>query len=192
MDWCIQFYFFLLSLCYFIITTQFTRLSDLLPDNWFFFCFLIYRQILNKQIQQLEKHLQSSVVADNGPKSSFSAHNTTRDFQYETTPTFASRIDPTRLDDQFYMHNEATGPTRWNSPSVSHSSNGNISISSAPVEREPYVPKYVEVNYIDGSADKKWSKRDFPWTKKLEVCHMWHHTIINMPIVEFMVRWHFL
>ncbi|XP_071736867.1 ATP-dependent DNA helicase Q-like 4A [Rutidosis leptorrhynchoides] len=123
------------------------------------------RKQLNKQTQQLEKHLQTSVVSDNGP--TFADHATPRDFQYETPPTFASRIDPTRLD-QFYMHNEANGSATWNSPYVSYSSNDNFGTSSAPIEREPYVPKYIEVNYIEGSADKKWSKRDFAWTKELE------------------------
>nr|XP_043630024.1 ATP-dependent DNA helicase Q-like 4A [Erigeron canadensis] len=126
------------------------------------------RQMLNKQIQQLEKRLQFSSPADNVPRSSFAVHTTSTDFQYETH-SFASRVDPKRLDDQFYMHNEANGPSRWNSSSASYSSNGNISISSAPIERELYIRKYAEVNYIEGSDDKNWSKRDFPWTKKLEI-----------------------
>ncbi|KAI3755203.1 hypothetical protein L1987_54999 [Smallanthus sonchifolius] len=129
------------------------------------------RLMLNKQIQELEKHLQSCLVGEKGPKTRFSsAHTTTtRAFQYESPPTLVSRVDPMRLDDQFYMNNETDGPNRWNSPSVSYSSAGNdIYTSSAPVEREPYIPKYVEVNYIEGSDDKNWSKRDFPWTKELE------------------------
>ncbi|TXG64063.1 hypothetical protein EZV62_011057 [Acer yangbiense] len=40
-------------------------------------------------------------------------------------------------------------------------------VSSCPV-REPYIPKIIEVNYIEGSNDPKWSSGDFPWTKKLE------------------------
>ncbi|XP_024961474.1 ATP-dependent DNA helicase Q-like 4A [Cynara cardunculus var. scolymus] len=125
------------------------------------------RLMLNKQIQQLEKHLQSRPVDEKRSTSNFGAYTASRAFQYETPPTFASRVDPTRLD-QFYMHNETDGPNRWNSSSVSYSSVGNVSVSSAPMEREAYVPKYVEVNYIEGSDDKNWSKRDFPWTKKLE------------------------
>ncbi|KAJ0800851.1 putative DNA helicase [Helianthus annuus] len=132
------------------------------------------RLMLNKQIQQLEKYLQSRSVNDKGSKSNFASTQTTvtRAFQYESPPTLASRVDPIRLDNQFYTNNEIDGSNRWNSPSVSYSyssaGNNNISISSAPVEREPYIPKYVEVNYIEGSNDKKWSKRDFPWTKELE------------------------
>ncbi|KAF9602134.1 hypothetical protein IFM89_025179 [Coptis chinensis] len=36
------------------------------------------------------------------------------------------------------------------------------------VEREAYIPKFGEVNYIEGSQDKRWSSCDFPWTRKLE------------------------
>ncbi|KAL4580725.1 hypothetical protein LXL04_016927 [Taraxacum kok-saghyz] len=129
------------------------------------------RITLNKQIQQLEKHLQSRTVDHERPKSNFTPHTATR---YETTPTFASRVDATRLDDQFHMYNETDGSNnRWDSysSSVSYSSasNNNFSVSSSStMERESYIPKYVEVNYIEGSDDKNWSKRDFPWTKKLE------------------------
>ena len=42
-------------------------------------------------------------------------------------------------------------------------------LSSAPVEREQYVPRIIEVTYTEGSNDQKWSSRDFPWTRKLEV-----------------------
>ncbi|CAI0439398.1 unnamed protein product [Linum tenue] len=41
-------------------------------------------------------------------------------------------------------------------------------VSYTPVEREPYIPKFVEVNYSDGSNDPKWSSSNFPWEKKLE------------------------
>lgn len=135
--------------------------------------------MLNKQIQQLEKHLLSSSVDDKGLKSNVTSHTTTIPFQYETS-TFASRVDPMRLDDQFYMNNETNGPDRWSSPSVSYSSVGNNNISSAPMEREPFVPKYVDVTYIDGSNDKNWSKTDFPWTKKLEV---WSTNIVILHIL---------
>lgn len=64
--------------------------------------------------------------------------------------------------------NEVVGNERWNSPLVSFSSIDGFGVSSDPIEREPYIPKYVEVNYIEGSNDKKWSV-NFPWTKKLEV-----------------------
>ncbi|KAI3515692.1 hypothetical protein L1887_14595 [Cichorium endivia] len=116
---------------------------------------------LKKQIQLLKQYCQSILMDDEGCKSSFSAYTSTRDFKYQTPLAFTSRIDPIRLDDQF-------GYNKWDPPSISCSSVGNFGIFSTPMEREPYVRKNVKVNYIDGSDDKKWSKKDFPWTKKLE------------------------
>ncbi|KAL0365036.1 UNVERIFIED_CONTAM: ATP-dependent DNA helicase Q-like 4A [Sesamum angustifolium] len=89
-------------------------------------------------------------------------------FQYETPPTVPFRIDPTRLDFQFQANNELRELDRWGSSSMSCYSTDGFGVSTAPLEREPYVPKYIEINYIDGSTDKKWSSREFAWTKKLE------------------------
>ncbi|KAL7205828.1 hypothetical protein ACSBR2_018699 [Camellia fascicularis] len=123
---------------------------------------------LNKQVQQLEKYLQSIPVDEERQKSQFSASTAPpRAFQYGTPPTFEFRIDSTRADAQSQIINRADGYDGWNSSSFS-SSVDMFGASSFPVEREPYVPKYVEVNYIEGSNDKKWSSRDFPWTNKLE------------------------
>ncbi|KAL5856966.1 hypothetical protein ACOSQ3_004424 [Xanthoceras sorbifolium] len=118
---------------------------------------------LNKQIQQLEGYLRDM----ERQKSHISASTTTRTFQYET-PQGAHRIDPMRFDAQVHLHNESGGYENWNSPSVSFSSVDRFGVSSCPV-REPYIPKIIEVNYIEGSNDPKWSSGDFPWTKKLEV-----------------------
>ncbi|KAK9070993.1 hypothetical protein SSX86_009561 [Deinandra increscens subsp. villosa] len=126
------------------------------------------RQQLNKQIKLLEKY----ILLDNEEcKSNFSAYTVTtaRALQYETPSSFSARVDPVRLDDQFSMHNKSDGDNNMSDPSsISCSSVGNFGNYSSPVERD-YVRKYVEVNYIEGSDDEKWSKKDFPWTKKLEV-----------------------
>lgn len=123
---------------------------------------------LNKQVQQLEKYLQTIPVDEERQKSQFSASTAPpRAFQYGTPPTFEFRIDSTRADAQSQIINRADGYDGWNSSSFS-SSVDMFGASSFPVEREPYVPKYVEVNYIEGSNDKKWSSRDFPWTNKME------------------------
>ncbi|CAI9287158.1 unnamed protein product [Lactuca saligna] len=89
---------------------------------------------LKKQIQQLKQYCSSILMDDEGCKSKFSAYSSVRDLKYQTPLAFTSRVDPVRLDDQFYMHN------KWDPPSISCSS-------------------------VD---DKKWSKKDFSWTKKLE------------------------
>lgn len=111
----------------------------------------IFRLHLNKQIQQLEGYLPDV----ERQKSHFSA-STTCSFQYET-PQAASL--------------KSFDYEKWNlSSSVPFSSVDRLGVSSYSVEREPYIPKIIEVNYIEGSNDRKWSSGDFPWTKKLEVC----------------------
>lgn len=101
-------------------------------------------------------------------------------FQYETPPavSFPFRIDPKKLDSEFQVNNEPDGIDRWGS-SFSFYSTDRVGISSASVGREPYVPKYIEVNYIEGSTDKKWSSQEFSWTRELEVCHTY-----NLPLTD--------
>ena len=74
------------------------------------------------------------------------------------------------------------GGRKWDPPSLSCSCVGNFGEFSAPVERD-YVRKYVEVNYMEGSDDKKWSKRDFSWSKKLEVCGICTVWLLHMLIL---------
>lgn len=90
-------------------------------------------------------------------------------FQYATPPSVPFKIGPTRLDSQFQANNALYGFDGWGSSSISCQTTDGIASSTAPLERAPYVPKYIEINYIDGSTDKKWSSREFAWTKKLEV-----------------------
>lgn len=120
---------------------------------------------LSKQIQLLEGYRQ----AEERQKSHFSA-STTRTYQYETPQPAVLKIDPIRFDTQVHLYNESEGYGNWNSSSVSFSSVDRLGVSSYPVEREPFIPKIIKVNYIEGSNDQKWSSWDFPWTKKLEVC----------------------
>ncbi|CAH9116719.1 unnamed protein product [Cuscuta epithymum] len=123
------------------------------------------RLLLNTQIQQLEKYPRTVTVTEERIVSQFSASTTTSNFQHETTRKAPFGIDPTRLETQFQC-TEPVGFDQWNSSSVSYSSNG---FSTDTVRREPYIPTHIEVNYVDGSNDKRWSSRDFPWTQKLEV-----------------------
>ncbi|XP_059313580.1 ATP-dependent DNA helicase Q-like 4A isoform X2 [Lycium ferocissimum] len=127
------------------------------------------RSQLKLQIQHLERFLQTVSSNEERKMSQCSASTLTSAFQYETPSAFPSRINPVRLDTQFSGYNESSHFDNWNSSSLSFDMTGGYGLSTAPVEREPYIPKYLEVNYIDGSNDKKWSSRDFPWTKKLEV-----------------------
>lgn len=124
---------------------------------------------LNKQIQELERYVRSISVDEERQKSHFSASTATPSvFQYEAPSAASFRVDPTRFTAQVNMCNEPGGYDNWNSSSVSFSSVDGFGFPLGPVEREPYIPKYVDVNYIEGSNDKKWSSENFPWTKKLE------------------------
>lgn len=125
---------------------------------------------MNAQIQLLEKHLRGASINDERKLSHFSASTATGfSFQCETPQASSFKNDSARLETQFSIHDEYNSFDRCNSSSVSFSSTDWYGTSTAPVERERYVPKYVDVNYIEGSSDKKWSRQDFPWTKKLEV-----------------------
>ncbi|KAB5563726.1 hypothetical protein DKX38_003780 [Salix brachista] len=129
-----------------------------------YICVFINRLQLNKQIQQLEKYLRD----EERQKSHFSASTLVRNLQYETPQSAACKMDPMRLDANVHLRNDLNGYEKWNAPSISFSSIDNFGVSSVPLEREPYIPSFVEVNYIEGSNDPKWSSTNFPWTKKLE------------------------
>lgn len=126
------------------------------------------RLYLNKQIQQLEIHLHSVSVDEERKNSNFSASTTTPWAQFQTPPATAVGIDPMRFDAQVHLRNEPGNYEKWNTSSVSFSSIDRFGVTPYPLEREPYIPKLIEVNYIEGSSDKKWSSGNFPWTKKLE------------------------
>ncbi|KAL3620845.1 hypothetical protein CASFOL_035757 [Castilleja foliolosa] len=125
------------------------------------------RQQLKKQIQLLEKHLQTILVNEERNMSRFSASTATPMVSQCETP----RTMPftTRLDTQFQTNNEPYGFDRRGSTPTSFYSTDGFGLSNAPLEREPYVPKNIDINYIDGSTDKKWSSREFAWTKQLEI-----------------------
>ncbi|GMI88192.1 hypothetical protein like AT1G10930 [Hibiscus trionum] len=118
---------------------------------------------LNKQIQQLERY----ICDVERKRSSFSASTATHTFQYGTPQTASFNTKPIQFDAQVHLRNDPNGHDNWNS-STTFSSVNSFGISSGPIEREPYVPQIIDVNYIEGSNDQKWSSRDFPWTKKLE------------------------
>ncbi|XP_061337155.1 ATP-dependent DNA helicase Q-like 4A [Gastrolobium bilobum] len=125
------------------------------------------RSQLNKQIQQLEKYIHSSNLDDERQKSHFSASTAQpTSFVYETPPQTMLSSGPKRYDAQACMGNGTCGSSLQ---SFSLFSVDQYGMSSGPVEREAFIPKIIEVNYIEGSGDKRWSSQDFPWTKMLEV-----------------------
>ncbi len=66
-------------------------------------------------------------------------------------------------------------PTSWE-----NNSNGTYDILSTSsfdslgprvgLQMQSGPPQFSEVNYSEGSSDPQWCKKDFPWTRKLEVC----------------------
>lgn len=93
---------------------------------------------------------------------------TPKAFHFETPQGVEFRTDSKLNTSQVHLHGEPRRIEPWNSM-VSSYSVDRFGMSSGPVEREPYIPKVIDVNYIEGSNDKKWSGLNFPWTKKLEV-----------------------
>ncbi|GAB2229187.1 hypothetical protein Droror1_Dr00023323 [Drosera rotundifolia] len=120
---------------------------------------------LNKQIQILEKHIQSALANEQRERSQFSASTSTAKIwgsQYQTPRT--ATFEPNAVRGS----NIPGSYDRFNLSSMTAPSLDPLGFSSVPMEREPYVPKFIEVNYTEASNDKKWSSRDFSWAKKLE------------------------
>ncbi|KAL0651195.1 hypothetical protein Bca4012_093886 [Brassica carinata] len=124
------------------------------------------RLLLKKQIQQLEDHTRDKEKH----KSQFLSSTATRASQYETPKSTNLRFDHPQTDSRAHFNEQGRyASDSWNMPKDSSFSVDRYGLSSAPVEREQYVPRIIEVTYTEGSNDQKWSSRDFPWTRKLEV-----------------------
>ncbi|KAF8376948.1 hypothetical protein HHK36_030319 [Tetracentron sinense] len=124
---------------------------------------------LNKQIQQLEKYVRSLTMDEERHKSLLSVSTATSTaLQFETPPAGPFRIDPLRFDAHVQLRCEPDSCYKFTTSSVTFPSMDRFDVPSGHIEREAYTPKFIEVNYIEGSSDERWSSRDFPWTKKLE------------------------
>jgi len=127
---------------------------------------VVARLRLKKQIQQLENHIRDK----ESQKSQFLSSTATRIFQYETPKSTNYKMDQPQTDFRAHVSDQGRyACDSWNTPRDSSFSVDRYGLSSAPVEREQYVPKIIDVTYTEGSNDKKWSSREFPWTRKLEV-----------------------
>jgi hypothetical protein len=106
---------------------------------------------LNKQIQLLSKNLQ--VLSSQEMDRRFSRPTASS----TSTPVTSFSVDTERFNSQVNIRNEPS-----NGSSTCYTS------TSYLYEREPFTPQIIDVN-IDGSADEKWKRLDFFWTKELEV-----------------------
>lgn len=121
---------------------------------------------MKKQIQQLE-----ILIQDKERKNSESlASRPTHCIQYETPQTTNRKVDYAQEDSRAHVKEQGRHVSDNRSmPRDYLCSEDRSGLSSDPLERERCVPEIIDVTYTDGSNDKKWSSRDFPWTKNLEV-----------------------
>lgn len=129
---------------------------------------LFVRLHLNKQIPVLEKYLHRLTQDGERQRSHLTASTTAAQVFQPETPVNTFPIDPVRFNSQVHIGNELGNSGTWSSMTP-FSYTDRTSILPAHVEREMFTPKLVDVNYIEGSSDKRWKSEDFPWTKKLEV-----------------------
>ncbi|XP_038989126.1 ATP-dependent DNA helicase Q-like 4A [Phoenix dactylifera] len=122
---------------------------------------------LNKQIQVLEKYLHRLTQDGERWRSHLTASTTAAQVFQPETPVNTFPIDPARFNSQVHIGNEPGNSGTWSSMAP-FSYTDRTSILSAHTEREMFTPKLVDVNYMEGSSDKRWKSEDFPWTKKLE------------------------
>ncbi|XP_013712208.1 ATP-dependent DNA helicase Q-like 4A isoform X1 [Brassica napus] len=121
---------------------------------------------LKKQIQQLENHIRDK----ERETSKLLSSTATPSFQYETPKATNRNMDHPQTDSRAQFSEQGRYASEsWNMPRDSSFSVDRYGLSSAPVEREQYVPRIIDVTYTEGSSDKKWSSREFSWTKNLEV-----------------------
>ncbi|KAK1267193.1 ATP-dependent DNA helicase Q-like 4A [Acorus gramineus] len=122
---------------------------------------------LNKKVKLLEQYLQNLTQDEERKRSHFSASTATAEGFPPGTPVNTFAIDPLRFGSQIDIRNDSESFGRWSS-SAQFSSVEGFGTSSGHIEREPFTPKYVEVTFTEGSNDRRWSSRDFPWTRELE------------------------
>ncbi|KAK9110147.1 hypothetical protein Sjap_018207 [Stephania japonica] len=116
---------------------------------------------LNKQVQQLEKYLHSlSIGEERKGMLPFSSTPSSMSFQFETPPPERFRTDLRKFELDKFESSVLS--------SASFSCTDRNGFATSYVEREAVISRVIEVNYIEGSKDTRWSRSDFPWSKKLE------------------------
>ena len=137
--------------------------------------FLLCRRSLNNEIQQLEQHLQSSILDDERRNSHFSACVSPFNGVTESRGVDNPIVTPIRpcMSENVYPQSfvrpiESTpfGPQN----EIGFKSVGPCNLPPLSFGNPPIRVETENVNYTEGCEDKRWSRRDFPWTKELEVC----------------------
>jgi len=123
---------------------------------------------LKKQIQLLEEYMMRSAQDEERQRShSMASTAAIQGHVPPMTPGSTFTMDSNRFQSQVYIRNGPGNSDLCYSPAP-YSCSDNLSTPLNSVWRE-YTPKVIDINYTEGSDDKKWSSTNFPWTKELEV-----------------------
>ncbi|AQK68333.1 ATP-dependent DNA helicase Q-like 4A [Zea mays] len=122
---------------------------------------------LKKLVQLLEDHMTRS-AQDEERQISHSMASTTSTQQHlpPMTPGSTFTMDSNRFQSQVYVGNGPRDSDLCYSPAP-YSCSDNLSTPLNSVWKS-YTPKVIDINYTEGSGDRKWSSTNFPWTKELE------------------------
>ncbi|XP_023643239.1 ATP-dependent DNA helicase Q-like 4B [Capsella rubella] len=138
--------------------------TDLGPDH--FEKLRQKRLLLKKQIQQLEILIQNTECE----KSQGLVLTANQSIQYETPQTTNHQMVYAQTDSRAHVKEQGRNVTdNWNRPEDYLFSEDRNGLSSGPVQRKQYIPENIDVTYTESSNEQRWSRRDFPWTKNLEV-----------------------
>jgi len=122
---------------------------------------------LKKQIQLLEEYMMRSAQDEERQRShSMASTAAIQGHVPPMTPGSTFTMDSNRFQSQVYIRNGPGNSDLCYSPAP-YSCSDNLSTPLNSVWRE-YTPKVIDINYTEGSDDKKWSSTNFPWTKELE------------------------
>jgi len=83
------------------------------------------------------------------------------------TPGSTFITDSNRFQSQVYVGNGPRDSDLCYS-SAPYSCSDNLTTPFNSVWKS-YTAKVIDINYTEGSGDRKWSSTNFPWTKELEV-----------------------
>ncbi|KAF8685971.1 hypothetical protein HU200_043897 [Digitaria exilis] len=122
---------------------------------------------LKKQIQLLEEYMSRSTQDEERQRShSMASTPAIQGHLPPMTPGNTFTVDSSRFQSQVHIRNGPGNSDLFYSPAP-YSCSDNLSTPLPSVWRE-YTPKFIDINYTEGSDDKRWSSTSFPWTKELE------------------------
>jgi bloom syndrome protein len=137
---------------------------------------------LKRQVELLGEYLARSTQDEDRLRSHSMASTTAiQGHQPPMTPRSTFVMDADRFQSQVYIRN-GPGANDLCYSSVPYSYMDNLNTPVNSVRRE-YTPRIIDINYTEGSNDKNWSSRKFPWTKDLEVMFFENHYLLTSSFV---------